>query len=150
MSSYLPVLGFTLEHHGVLGLADLACILLLDVLGTLLGLDAIILGEGALVTGAAGVGEEVRADGLDGALGRGSDLADGLEVLISGPSFGEDGQRSGDEGCVRHLVEFACGDGDGRSTGSRRNFFSASPSENPCRLFAAPLFSVNLHTRPFS
>lgn len=83
---YLPVLGLTLEHHGVLRLADLPGILLLDVLGTLLGLDAVILGEGALVAGAAGVCEEVRADGLDGALCGGGDLADRLEVLVSGPS----------------------------------------------------------------
>lgn len=53
--SYLPVLGLTLKHHGVLRLADLPCILLLDVLSTLLGLDAVILGKGALVAGAAGV-----------------------------------------------------------------------------------------------
>lgn len=110
--SYLPVLGFTLKHHRVLRLTDLARVLLLDVLGTLLGLDAVILGEGALVAGAAGVSEEVRANGLDRALGRGSDLADGLEVLVSGPSFWEDGQGSRDERSVRHLVEFACGGGD--------------------------------------
>lgn len=144
--SYLPVLGLTLEHHGILRLADLACILLLDILSTLLGLDAVILGESALVTGAAGVGEEVRADGLDGALGRGGDLADGLEVLISGPSFGEDGQRYRDEGCVRHLVKFAFGCGGGWSTEGSRNFFSASPSENPSRLLLPHNFRQFAHT----
>ena len=54
--SYLPVLGLALQHHGVLGLANLAIIVLLDAGGLLLGLDAIILGESALVAGTAGVG----------------------------------------------------------------------------------------------
>ncbi|CRK32816.1 hypothetical protein BN1708_005918 [Verticillium longisporum] len=33
--------------------------------------------------------EEVRADRLDGALGGGGQLADGLEVLLSRPALGE-------------------------------------------------------------
>lgn len=99
----LPVLGLALQHHGILGLADLAIIVLLNVLGALLGLDAVILGKGALVAGAAGVGEEVRADGLDGALRGGADLADGLEVLFGGPARGEDRQRPGDDGGGSHL-----------------------------------------------
>lgn len=101
--TYLPVLGFTLKHHGILRLADLAIILLLDLLGTLLGLDTVILGEGTLVAGTTGVGEEVRADRLDGALRRGADLADGLEVLLGGPAFGEDWERTGDNGGGRHF-----------------------------------------------
>lgn len=101
--TYLPVLGFTLKHHGILRLADLAIILLLDLLGTLLGLDTVILGEGTLVAGTTGVGEEVRADRLDGALRRGADLADGLEVLLGGPTLGEDWERTGDNGGGRHF-----------------------------------------------
>lgn len=102
----LPVLGLTLKHHGILRLADLAIVLLLDLLGALLGLDTVILGEGALVAGTTGVGEEVRADGLDGALRRGADLADGLEVLLGGPALGEDWERTGDNGGGRHLFFF--------------------------------------------
>lgn len=65
----LPVLGLALKHHGVLGLALVALIAILDLLGALLGLNAVILGKGALVAGSSGVGEEVRADRLDAALG---------------------------------------------------------------------------------
>lgn len=101
--TYLPVLGLTLEHHGILGLADIAVVVLLDVLGLLLGLDAVILGEGALVAGTAGMGQEVRADGLDGALGRAGSLADGLEVLLGRPAFGKAEKRFLDLGSGRHF-----------------------------------------------
>ena len=96
-STNLPVLGIAREHHGVLGLGNIALVVLLDVLGALLGLDAVILGEGALVAGTAGVGEEVRADGLNDALGNLvlGDLADGLEVLLGGPALREGGERKG-------------------------------------------------------
>ena len=96
-STNLPVLGVAREHHGVLGLAEVALVILLDVLGTFLGLDTVILGEGALVAGATGVGEEVRADGLDGALGSLilGNLADGLEVLLGGPALREGRERKG-------------------------------------------------------
>lgn len=112
--TYLPVLGLALEHHGILRLADLAIILLLDLLGTLLGLDTVILGEGTLVAGTTGVGEEVRTDGLDGALGRGADLADGLEVLLGGPALGEDWERTGDNSGGHHLFFILLSMGMGR------------------------------------
>lgn len=112
LCSYLPVLGLTLQHHGVLGLADLAGILLLDVLGTLLSLDAVVLGEGTLVAGTTGVSEEVRADGLDCPLGRGGNLADGLEILLGGPSLWEDGQSASHKSCVRHDCSWVCDYGD--------------------------------------
>lgn len=99
-ASYLPVLGLSLEHHGVLGLAHLALIGVLDLLGALLGLDAVILGKGALVTGTAGVGEEVRADGLDASLRGARELANGLEVLVCAPALREDRQRQS-VGCNR-------------------------------------------------
>lgn len=89
--SHLPVLGLALQHHGILGLALLALVVLLDLLSALLGLDAFILGEGPLVPRSPGVGEEVRADGLDGPLRRGRDGADGLEVLLCGPARGQRG-----------------------------------------------------------
>ena len=89
MNTYLPVLGLALEHHGVFGLADLAIVVLLDLLGPLLCLDAIILGEGSLVAGTAGVGEEVRANGLDGPLDSLGQLANGLEILLGRPALRE-------------------------------------------------------------
>ena len=85
----LPVLALALEHHGVLSLADLAIVLGLDLLGGVGGLDTLILGEGALVSLSAGVGEEVRANGLDGAVLGGGDARDGLEVLLGSPAAGE-------------------------------------------------------------
>jgi len=48
-SPYLPVLGFTLQHDGVLGLVNIIGVLLLDALDVGLRLDAVILGESALV-----------------------------------------------------------------------------------------------------
>lgn len=93
--AYLPVLGLSRQHHGVLGLAHLALVGVLDLLGALLGLDAVILGKGALVAGAAGVGKEVRADGLDAALRGAGQLANGLEVLVGGPALRQDRQGQG-------------------------------------------------------
>jgi hypothetical protein len=45
----LPVLGLAEEHLGVLGLVDIIGVLLLDALDVGLGLDALVLGESALV-----------------------------------------------------------------------------------------------------
>lgn len=45
----LPVLGVAAEHHRVLGLADLAIIVILNILDILGGLDPFVLGEGTLV-----------------------------------------------------------------------------------------------------
>jgi hypothetical protein len=45
----LPVLGLTVEHHGVLILGDLAIGLLLGLLDVLLSLKTIILRESAVV-----------------------------------------------------------------------------------------------------
>jgi hypothetical protein len=100
---YLPVLGITLEHQRVLRLAVVFLVVLLDLLGGLLGLDAVILGEGALVAGTAGVGQEVRANGLDGALGRRGDGGDGLEVLLSRPSLGQSQDWARHGSCGGHL-----------------------------------------------
>lgn len=105
----LPVLSLTLKHHGVLRLADLAIVLLLNLLGALLCLDAVILGECTLVTGTAGVCEEVRADGLDGSLRGGADFADGLEVLLGSPALSEDWKRARDNRGSRHY-DFVDGD----------------------------------------
>jgi hypothetical protein len=46
----LPVLGLALQHQRVLWLADLALVIILNLLHVRLGLDAIVLREGALVT----------------------------------------------------------------------------------------------------
>jgi hypothetical protein len=49
-ATYLPVLGLGLKQDLVLGLVNVVGVLLLDVLDVSLGLDALILGEGALMT----------------------------------------------------------------------------------------------------
>lgn len=99
--THLPVLGLALEHHGVFRLADFAVVEVLDLLGALLGLDAVILGEGALVAGTTGVGEEVRANGLDAALDSAGQLTNGLEILVGRPALREDWKRQlgGGGGC---------------------------------------------------
>lgn len=93
----LPVLGFSGEHHGIFRLRDLAIVNVLDILGLLLGLDAIILRKSALVASTAGVGEEVRANRLDAALNGSRKVTQGLEVLVGSPALREDGERKGDE-----------------------------------------------------
>jgi hypothetical protein len=49
--TYLPVLGLASKHGRVLGLTNVASILVLDLLDVLLGADAVILGESTLVAG---------------------------------------------------------------------------------------------------
>jgi hypothetical protein len=79
----------------------------------------------------AGVGEEVRADGLDGAVLRGRDAGDGLKVLLSGPVAGERREGRGNlNGC--HLdvyVEVPKGKGGG---GSRSSLLFYSPRISSC------------------
>jgi hypothetical protein len=94
--TYLPVLGISQEHRWVFRLADLTSIIVLHLLGVFLSLNAIIFGEGALVTGSAGVGEEVRTNGLDAALGSCGEAANCFEVLLYRPSLREDGERKVD------------------------------------------------------
>lgn len=48
------------------------------------------------MTLSAGMGEEVRANGLDIALGGSSKSANGLEVLVGSPTCGQDGEREVD------------------------------------------------------
>jgi hypothetical protein len=50
VASHLPVLGFTLQHEGILRLADFSSIIILNLLHIELGLHAVILGKGALVS----------------------------------------------------------------------------------------------------
>jgi hypothetical protein len=47
--TYLPVFGITLQHHRILGLGDLIVLVLVNLLDGLLRLDAVILGESAVV-----------------------------------------------------------------------------------------------------
>lgn len=105
-NTYLPVSGLTLKHHRILRLADLASILLLDILSPLLCLDTVILGEGTLVAGTTGVSQEVRSNGLNSTLGAGGDLTDRLEILISSPSLREDGERTRNQSGSRHFVDW--------------------------------------------
>lgn len=94
-STNLPVLGLTLKKHSILRLAHVALVIVLDLLGALLSLDAVILGKGALVAGSSGVGEEVRADRLDAALDSLRELAEGLEIFLGSPSAGKSGEGDG-------------------------------------------------------
>jgi hypothetical protein len=55
----LPVLGLAQEHLGVLGLVDVIGVVLLDALDVGLGLDALILGESALVADLVGLSVSV-------------------------------------------------------------------------------------------
>lgn len=48
-STYLPILGITLQHQRVFRLADVPRILILDLLDILLSLYTIVLGESALM-----------------------------------------------------------------------------------------------------
>lgn len=48
--TYLPVLGLALQHDGVFGLIDIIWILILDLFDVGLRLDALVLGESALMT----------------------------------------------------------------------------------------------------
>ena len=114
-TTYLPVLGLTLEHHGVLGLALVADITIFDVLGTLLSLDTVVLGEGALVAGSSSVGEEVRTDRLDASLSSLRKLADSLEVLIGSPATGEGGERECHSSYGSHYVVYGF-DGEERNS----------------------------------
>jgi hypothetical protein len=101
-----------LEHHGILILALVADIAILNVLGALLSLDAVILRECALVAGSSGVGKEVRSNGLDASLSSLRKLADGLEVLVSSPTAGESGKGEGNGSHRSHYVICGFG-GDG-------------------------------------
>jgi hypothetical protein len=49
-TSYLPVLGFTLQHERILRLVNVVGVLLLDALDVGLRLDAFIFGESAFVS----------------------------------------------------------------------------------------------------
>lgn len=92
MASYLPVPGLELKQHRVLRLAHVTLITILNLFGALLGLDAIILGKGALVAGSSSVSEEMRTNRLDAALNSLGELANSLEVLLSAPVAGKRGK----------------------------------------------------------
>lgn len=105
LSSYLPVLGLALKHHRVLVLADVAVIVILNLLRALLSLYPIILREGALMPSSTGVGKEVRSHGLDGSLRGRRDLSEGLEILLGRPTLWEGRQRVGCHCYGRHRCE---------------------------------------------
>lgn len=50
VSTNLPVLGFAGHHDGILVILDIIILILLGLLNGVLGLDALILGERAVVT----------------------------------------------------------------------------------------------------
>ena len=47
---YLPVLGLTSQEHAVLGLGDVIILIVFGLLDVVLGLDSLVLREGAVVT----------------------------------------------------------------------------------------------------
>lgn len=121
VQAHLPVLGLELQQHGVLLLILLALVSVLGLLDALLSLDAVILGKGALVAGAAGMGEEVRADGLDAPLGGTRQLANGFEVLVGTPALSEGRQRQFNRSDGSHdyrLKDMANNGEEGKKRGS--------------------------------
>ena len=92
----LPILGITREHHRVFWLADLAGVVILNLLDIFLGLNAVVLREGALMAGTSCVGEEMRSNGLDATLCCCSELSNCLEILLARPSLRKDGEWKGD------------------------------------------------------
>jgi hypothetical protein len=68
IGTYLPVLGLAGKHGRVLGLTDVASILVLDLLDVLLGADAVILGESTLVASLEIESVWVYECSIDGAL----------------------------------------------------------------------------------
>ena len=102
----LPVFGFAGEHHGVLRLRNFAIVLVLRFLNILLGLDTLILREGAVVTLATGVGQEVRANRLHVPLGGSRQSTNRFEVLVGTPAL-----RQGGQGHVDNLRSGHCGIG---------------------------------------
>lgn len=50
VGTYLPVLGLTLEQKRVLGLVNVIWVLIFDLLDIGLSLDALVLGESALMS----------------------------------------------------------------------------------------------------
>jgi hypothetical protein len=65
----LPVFSIAGQHHWVFRLADFTGIVIFDLLDIFLGLDAIIFGEGTLVTSSASMRKKVRTNWLNAALG---------------------------------------------------------------------------------
>jgi hypothetical protein len=91
--TYFPVLGISLQHERILGLANLARIVVLNLLHILLRLHPLVLGEGSLVPLSTCVGEEVRSDRLDFELRGLREAGRSLEVFLRIPALGEDGKR---------------------------------------------------------
>jgi hypothetical protein len=106
--TYLPVLGISGKHHGVFRLADLARIVILNLLDNLFGLDAVIFREGSLVTSSAGMGEEVWADWLNATLGGLGKVTKDLEVLLGLPTRRKGGERNTDVGNHYGLNGYFC------------------------------------------
>jgi hypothetical protein len=72
----------------------------------------------------AGVGEEVRANGLDGAVLGGGDARDGLEVLLGSPAAGERRKGRGDLN-GSHCDGYGCREGEQKVFRLRWLFFRA-------------------------
>ena len=92
----LPILRISSEHHWVFRFADLAGIIILDLLGTFLCLDSIVLGKCALVASPTSMSEEMRSNGLDAALSRSRDAANGFKIFLGRPALREDRQWESD------------------------------------------------------
>ena len=134
---HLPVLSLTLQQQRVLGLVNVIGVVLLDALDIGLCLDAVVFGEGALVsllqkepslvmhtnvvnseTYSAGIGQEVRANRLNIAVVCLAQLADGFEVLLTSPALGQDGQWQRNLH-VRHCARLVLCGGGGEDGGGR-------------------------------
>lgn len=105
-STYLPLLSISLQHHWILGLADLAVILILNLLDILSGLNALILRERALEALSASVGKEVSANGLNGTVNWAGKAGDSFEIFFCGPARRQDRQRECNLSGGRHFASF--------------------------------------------
>lgn len=123
--TYPPVASFSGQHDGVLGLGDIIIAIILGLLDIVLGLDALILGECAVVTFlgsqyavhspkqgrkqlrtyTASMGQKVRADRLQGALGGLGYRTNGLEILFGIPAPRKGRERDIDNLGGSHFVE---------------------------------------------
>lgn len=88
--TYLPVLGLSLKHDRVLWFTDLAIVQVLDLLHIFRSLDALILGEGALMSLSAGMCQEVWANRFDFAEDGSGERAYGFKVFLTRPALWQD------------------------------------------------------------
>jgi hypothetical protein len=84
--SHLPVLGISSEHHGVFGFTDLSIFIIFHLFHGLRCLNALILGEGSLMSLSSGMSQEVWPNRFNLSLDGGGDGSNGFEVIFGSPA----------------------------------------------------------------